>query len=693
MDLKISRTISVFYWVLLFFVPIVLFPTTSELFEFNKTVLTYALTTIIVSLWIVRSIFAKRLIFTRSLLDIPILIFLAAQVLSTVTSIDLRTSIFGYYSRFNGGLLTSFSYALLYWAYVSNVNRKYNIKAMYVLIVSAVFVSIYGVLQHLGVDSHIWVQDVQKRIFSTLGQPNWLAAWIVAIIPLTWAFAIRGSKLKLLNTQIKNLVFWISLSILFFLILLFTGSRSGLVGFVVADITFWLIAALMLRKKPTKNKISTGKAFVVNHAIFVFIILLVGTQWTPKIQDILSKPSATQIEKPVQVSGTALAIGGSSSTEIRKIVWQGSYDIWKNYPILGTGVETFAYSYYNFRPIEHNLVSEWDFLYNKAHNEYLNIAATTGTVGLVAYLFLLVMILVQIIKEIRRNNYSNYIIPTSLLAGFSSILVTNFFGFSVVPVSLLMFMFPAFAVTLHKLKSETETTKSNNLTFGQKSTAILVIFLAIYIVFLISKYWYADYLYSNGKVQNDSGNPLQAIEILETAIDLSPSESIFWEEESNASLEIALALEEEGNLELALAMSEQAIKESNRAINLSPKNVNLLRKRASMFIKLSIFEPNYLLNARNTLLSAIQLAPTDAKLYYNLALAHVRIGDIESAISVLENTIKMKKNYGNARLALALLLIDEGDIQRAKEELTYILEKIDPDDKIAQQELKELNEK
>ncbi len=693
MDLKISRTISVIYWVLLFFVPIVLFPTTSELFEFNKTVLTYALTTIIVSLWLIRSIFAKRLIFRRSLLDIPILIFLAAQVLSTVTSIDLRTSIFGYYSRFNGGLLTSFSYALLYWAYVSNVNRKYNIKAMYVLIVSAVFVSIYGVLQHLGVDSHIWVQDVQKRIFSTLGQPNWLAAWIVAIIPLTWAFAIRRSKLKLLNTQTKNLVFWISLSILFFLILLFTGSRSGLVGFVIADITFWVIAALMLRKKPTKNKISTGKAFVVIHAIFVFIILLIGTQWTPKIQDILSKPSATQIEKPVQVSGTALAIGGSSSTEIRKIVWQGSYDIWKNYPILGTGVETFAYSYYNFRPIEHNLVSEWDFLYNKAHNEYLNIAATTGTVGLVAYLFLLVMILVQIIKEIRRNKYSNYIIPTSLLAGFSSILVTNFFGFSVVPVSLLMFMFPAFAVTLHKLKSKTETTKSNNLTVGQKSTAILVIFLAIYIVFLISKYWYADYLYSKGKVQNDSGNPLQAREILEDAIDLSPSESIFWEEASSASLEIALALEEDGNLKLALAMSEQAIKESDRAINLSPKNVNLLRKRASMFIKLSIFEPNYLLNARNTLLSAIQLAPTDAKLYYNLALTHVRIGDIESAISVLENTIKMKKNYGNARLALALLLIDEGDIQRAKEELTYILEKIDPDDKIAQQELKELNEK
>ena len=80
------------------------------------------------------------------------------------------------------------------------------------------------------------------------------------------------------------------------------------------------------------------------------------------------------------------ALGGTDSGQIRLYVWQGALDIWKAYPLFGTGVETFAFAYYQFRPAEHNLTSEWDYLYNKAHNEYLNYLATTGALGLGSYL-------------------------------------------------------------------------------------------------------------------------------------------------------------------------------------------------------------------------------------------------------------------------------------------------------------------
>ena len=35
------------------------------------------------------------------------------------------------------------------------------------------------------------------------------------------------------------------------------------------------------------------------------------------------------------------------------------------------------------------MTSEWDYLYNKAHNEYLNYLTTTGIVGLGTHLLLL----------------------------------------------------------------------------------------------------------------------------------------------------------------------------------------------------------------------------------------------------------------------------------------------------------------
>ena len=65
-----------------------------------------------------------------------------------------------------------------------------------------------------------------------------------------------------------------------------------------------------------------------------------------------------------------LESGGTESGVIRKFVWLGAIEVFKHYPILGTGPETFAFSFPMYKPVGHNLTSEWDFIYNKAHNEF-----------------------------------------------------------------------------------------------------------------------------------------------------------------------------------------------------------------------------------------------------------------------------------------------------------------------------------
>ena len=68
------------------------------------------------------------------------------------------------------------------------------------------------------------------------------------------------------------------------------------------------------------------------------------------------------------------------------------------YPLFGTGVETFAYSYGFVRPIAHNLTSEWDYVYNKAHNEYFNYLALTGFLGLGAYLGFIAVFIIYVLS-------------------------------------------------------------------------------------------------------------------------------------------------------------------------------------------------------------------------------------------------------------------------------------------------------
>ncbi|MFH1705511.1 MAG: hypothetical protein ABH867_01225 [Patescibacteria group bacterium] len=126
---------QVFFWdkiiflsfcALFFFTPLMLTPLNYELFEFNKIVFVYFWTIVILCAWAGKMIASGKFIFKRTFWDKPLLVFFASQAISTIISIDRHTSIFGYYSRFNGGLLSTACYLLLYWALTSNIgsNKK-----------------------------------------------------------------------------------------------------------------------------------------------------------------------------------------------------------------------------------------------------------------------------------------------------------------------------------------------------------------------------------------------------------------------------------------------------------------------------------------------------------------------------------------------------------------------------------------
>ena len=86
--------------------------------------LTYAVATIIGSAWLLQMIQEKRLIWQRTPFDIPIGLFGASQILSPIFSLHPYTSFFGYYTRFHGGLLSTLTYVLFYYAFVQTMSRK-----------------------------------------------------------------------------------------------------------------------------------------------------------------------------------------------------------------------------------------------------------------------------------------------------------------------------------------------------------------------------------------------------------------------------------------------------------------------------------------------------------------------------------------------------------------------------------------
>ncbi len=584
----------------------------------------YIFTTLIVAVWLFKMIKGKKVIFKRTPLDIPLFIFLASQFISTVISIDPRTSLFGYYSRFNGGLLSTISYSLLYWAFVSNIKRV-NLKfIIYSLLASTFIVAVYGIFEHFGssfsclVISHkfnddCWMQDVRTRVFATMGQPNWLAAILVSLIPLTWYYSINPEKLKRISFQ-KQRIIWIAVSIAFFACILFTKSRSGLLGLSFAYLIFWIF-------KFRKNL----KLFVIVNVLLLAAVISFGTPFTPSIGNILQK-------KQIQVEKVDTSEGGTESGAIREIVWKGAIEIFKHYPVFGSGVETFGYSYWQYQPVEHNNTSEWDFLYNKAHNEYLNFLANTGLVGLISYLIFI--------------GTSIYVLRKSppLLAGFVSILVTNFFGFSVVTVSLLTFIFPAISVVLvsKELKNKVE---DNSMNFNQK-TLIAIIFTACgFILFSIGKYWYADYIYQTGKLEYQLQRYSDGVRDSRIASDISPNEPLYHDNLSRIYAQLALSFIDQKDATSASKLATYSLNESDIALNLSPRNLVLRKDRIVILSQLSQFNSSYVDETIKFANETIPLAPTDPKILLYLGKVYANSDRLDDAISTFQKAIQLKPDY------------------------------------------------
>lgn len=704
------RIITYSFYLLFFLTPLFFLKYNSELFEYNKMMLVYTLTTIITATWVFRMVTLKKLMLKRTPLDIPLMIFLASQILSTIFSMDVHTSLLGYYSRSNGGLLSLISYILLFYALVSNFEKQKALQFLKVAVWGGVAVSLYAIPEHFGVSpscivltgefsANCWVQDVQARVFATLGQPNWLAAYLSMLIFPSLYFALSATK--------KNsIILYLLFSILIYAAFTFTFSRGATLGLIAGGLVF--ISAWVYQNKLWKNPLkqlshaSQQKILFSILGVFILVNLLYGsaltrfklfssTSSTPAQQQAAQKQEAAQLE-----------VGGTESGAIRLIVWQGALDIFKHYPIFGSGVETFAYSYYNFRPVSHNLVSEWDFLYNKAHNEYLNYLATTGLFGFLAYLSVIVTFIFWCIRYYvscikGKNNKSlttNYqLLTTSLLASYTAFLVQNIFGFSVVVIALFFFTFPALILlatgSLKDLKLPSHLLTASHLlqkTIYRKKlfttlTLTFIVLTAGLTVYKLVVFWTADVFYKNGSDYSDSGSPVKGYRLLSLAARLNPTEPLYRSDLGFASSGYAVLALDQGEATAASLLKDEAVYQTQKALQISPKNTSIRRTAFQTYYQLSLSYPELEQKAIEAVDDAIKLAPTDAKLFYNKGLVLSQMGKKDEALSALNKAVELKPNYREARFSKAVILFDKGEKNKAKNEMQEILKFIhnDPD--------------
>lgn len=427
MSKKVHNLILNLFYGLVTLTPLIFFKGVNEIFEFPKMTFVYLAGGLIIFLFLIKRILFGDFKFDKSSVTIFVLVFLATNVISTLFSMTPYTSIWGYYTRFNGGLASVGIFSLLFLVVVNEFSTAEKENILSFIIFSSIPVSIYAIAQNFGYEKGYWEEDSQARVFSTLGQPNWLAAYILLTI-----FPAIGKLIKSKDNSLRVLL--VAAVTLNFSALWFTYSLSGLLGFTTGCVLFIRHTE---RKVIEKNR----RMLVLITSVCLCIAIIRPGLIKPRLKDAI-----TDIKSRISTRFEALAAdaaapqkrGSGDTAGIRVTLWKGTLSqILTSLKIflIGSGPETFAYVFPKHRPQSINFTSEWDFVFNKPHNYYLELFSNIGLLGLASYLFLIINSLRSLIRN--KN--------ITILSSLAGLFVSDFFGWHTVTSALLLFVYIGFA--------------------------------------------------------------------------------------------------------------------------------------------------------------------------------------------------------------------------------------------------------
>jgi O-antigen ligase len=501
-----------------------------------------------------------------------------------------------------------------------------------------------------------------------------------------------GKKKNFSKFNFKK-IFPLVIFLLFFLVMIFTKSRSAFLGFALGAIIYSVLFLIILKNKKKAFYALAGLIFMI-----VISYLAFGKGAVVQIDKYLyptKKSDKTELVEPVEPQvqvGTVLDTGGTESGEIRKIVWRGALDVFRHKPVFGTGVETFAYSYYNYRPTEHNMVSEWDFLYNKAHNEWLNLLANSGAIGLMTYLLMMGAYVVYTIRLIRSEGYSikDKLIASALISGYLALAVSNFFGFSTVVVGYLFFLFPGFLLLLTEsiINEDEESVQildnsRSFIVFALMATSLFMSY-KIYLIYL------GDKAYASGVTANSQENIHLSLQLLDKALKYQKNEPVYSDEFSKVAANAALSLYAQNQATAAAEISSLAIQVSDRTLEKNNVHLNFYKTRAKILANLGRFDSKLLIASKDVMLKAISLSPTDPKLHFSLGLILNELNQVDESFEYINKAIELKPNYELARYTLGEMYQQLGENDKAIEQYEYILKFISPKNTKVQAQLDKL---
>ena len=646
----IDKLLHLSLYMILFIIPLSFWLPANESFETPKTVNFYVLLAFASALFIARQALSGRFFIKTTSFSLPVLGITTVVFLSFLKGIYLNSHAFTMHWQFFKFILAN---AVMYFLMINVFSKKDIPKLLYFILASHFIVTTYGLLQYLGVDFIKWVSFGEGRVYSTMGNPDYMATQFSILIPVMIALIISPIS------RINKLLVTIYLCFMFILIIVSHG-RGAWVGFLGSLIYMFILFGAAYGR----DFFSRNRAFAVGLASFVVLLAIIFSFPNP-----LNKNSQTILDR--LKSGYSLT---NNSVAVRLFYWESALQMAMKNPLLGAGIGGFSL---NTSYFQRKVLDRWEKvaplmaeqiephveLYT--HNDYLQTLAETGFAGLGAYLWLFAAILIM---SFRNAFAENNPLLKNILFGISGAIVAFLlnsllnFPWRVAPTLILLWsLFAVFSL------SETKTTHeavSDKFKSWVPALALLlaVIFSAAQVNSLLAntciRSGQADFMNKNydsarvtferalnanprgtdiielvlysGNAYNALGNTPKSVEYYNRGLLMFPN---FIESHYNVA-----------NVYMNSNMTDKAVEEYNKVLDLNPKFTSAINNLANIYFNRSEFDKAVEMYQR-----ALKIKPEGVEARYNLGAAYFRMKKYKEAYEELSTVLKYDPNYTLAK--------------------------------------------
>ena len=672
---------------------------TTDFFDTPKFVVLAVLTLAMLVILTIRFAVSGKVSFTRTPLDLPLLLLLSVAVVSTILSPAPFVSLLGNQARVHGSLVALIAYILFYFLAVQAIKSLKDIRwILHLGLFSSAILALWGLANYFGI-AILPFSFTKATNFTPTGSSFSTTGILAIFLPFVLIQIFAAKKLA-------AKIAWSALLSILGLFIMLTGSWPVWVASLIGTGAVFLTIRPSLR---SFNLLFVAIPVVIMAFVFIFSI-------TPPIGENAQNPiyeKARNFPRELQLPLEAS--------------WKISVSAFRDSPFWGSGPATFLFNFTQHKPIEFNQTKIWNLRFDNAFNEYLQVLATLGGVGFFALLSATIIFASGFYRAVYLNRHSE---NSDLLTGLSICGLVFFVLILLHPSTMVIWIIGLLILacfTASSLKSGEDISQGRSfgailqnafpLDGGRTtihvealSSILLVIsaLLTLAVFFFGGKFVLADYHHRkalNAVAQNqglDAYNSLVKAELLNPVSDFYRIDiaqinfalaNAIASAKSGAAGQDSLTEEDKKNIQTLL---QQSISEGRIAVTLSPKNPINWEILAQLYRQISGVAQNALVFSLDAYGRAIMLDPLNPILRLNVGGTYYAIKNYDLAIRFFTDSINLKPDYANGYYNTSVALRDKGDLQGALTTAQKVVELVDkdsPDFKIASDYLNDLKSK